>query len=187
MRGFLVGLVLGVLIVPLALYFYFSMGMAPTGTSAGPMPFERMLAGKALHARLEHEMPGNVPIPVDEANYLEGAKVYREDCAVCHGLPEGKLSHIADGMYPKPPQLFHGKGVTDDEAGETYWKVENGIRLTGMPGFKNTLSTTQMWQVSVLLANADKIPDPVKQALLPEPVAPPMQAPGSPVATPLKK
>jgi mono/diheme cytochrome c family protein len=69
-------------------------------------------------------------------------------------------------MFPKPPQLFQGKGVTDDEPGETYWKVDNGIRLTGMPSFANSLSPTEMWQVSLLLANADKLPDSAKQALV---------------------
>jgi hypothetical protein len=43
------------------------------------------------------------------------------------------LSFTSKGMYPQPPELFKGKGVTDDPAGETYWKVANGIRLTGMP------------------------------------------------------
>ncbi len=47
-------------------------------------------------------------------------------------------------------------GVTDDPPGETYWKVANGIRLTGMPSFKSVLTDTEMWQVSLLLANADK-------------------------------
>ncbi len=47
-------------------------------------------------------------------------------------------------------------GVSDDPPGETFWKVSNGIRLTGMPAFKNILSETQIWQVSLLLANADK-------------------------------
>jgi mono/diheme cytochrome c family protein len=37
--------------------------------------------------------------------------------------------------------------------------------MTGMPGFKGQLSDTQLWQVSQLLANADKIPDSVKTAL----------------------
>jgi mono/diheme cytochrome c family protein len=55
--------------------------------------------------------------------------------------------------------------VTDDEPGETYWKVANGIRLTGMPGFNQQLSTTEMWQVSLLLANADKLSEPVKTIL----------------------
>jgi hypothetical protein len=74
-------------------------------------------------------------------------------------------------MYPKPPQLFHGKGVTDDPAGESYWKVANGIRMTGMPGYRKTLSDTQMWQAAVVLANADKLP-PSVQALLSSPTVP---------------
>jgi hypothetical protein len=57
-------------------------------------------------------------------------------------------------------------GVTDDEPWETYWKVENGIRMTGMPGFKDQLNETQIWQVSLLVKNADKLPDSVKAALL---------------------
>jgi hypothetical protein len=69
--------------------------------------------------------------------------------------------------------------VTDDPAGETYWKVANGIRLTGMPEFKHSLNDTQMWQVSLLLANADKISDAVKDKLKPPPI------PGAPgVAVP---
>jgi mono/diheme cytochrome c family protein len=69
-------------------------------------------------------------------------------------------------MFPAPPHLFRGMGVTDDEPWETYWKVENGIRLTGMPGFKGRLSETQIWQVTVLVKNADKISDAAKAALL---------------------
>jgi mono/diheme cytochrome c family protein len=68
-------------------------------------------------------------------------------------------------MYPAPPELFHGVGVTDDDAWESYWKVENGIRLTGMPGFKGQLTETQIWQVSVLVKNADKISESVKKEL----------------------
>ena len=79
-------------------------------------------------------------------------------------------------MFPHPPHLFRGKGVTDDEPGETFWKVKNGIRLTGMPGFEKSLSETQIWQVSLLLANADKLPDSVKQSLATAPPTPAGQA-----------
>jgi mono/diheme cytochrome c family protein len=68
-------------------------------------------------------------------------------------------------MFPSPPELFHGTGVTDDDAWESYWKVENGIRLTGMPAFKGQLTEAQIWQVSVLVKNADKISAPVKKEL----------------------
>jgi thiosulfate dehydrogenase len=46
--------------------------------------------------------------------------------------------------------------VSDDAVGETYWKVKNGIRLTGMPSYDKALSETEMWQVSLLLSRADK-------------------------------
>ncbi|MFL6450992.1 MAG: c-type cytochrome [Bryobacteraceae bacterium] len=73
-------------------------------------------------------------------------------------------------MYPPPPELFKGHGVTDDPAGVTYWKVANGIRLTGMPAYTKALSDTEMWQVSLLLANADKLPAKVN-ATLQQPLA----------------
>jgi thiosulfate dehydrogenase len=84
---------------------------------------------------------------------------------VCHGLPAQKETLIATGMFPRPPKLMEGKGVTDDEPGESYWKVANGIRLTGMPGFRPALSDTQMWQVSLLAAHADKLPKSVQDTL----------------------
>ena len=162
MKKFLFGLVFGLIAVAVGAALYFGLGMAPVATSAPPMPFERLLAGMALHSRIAKEMPSQVPIPVDEANLTAGAKVYREQCAVCHGLSGRPETAIAKGMFPHPPQLFEGHGVTDDPAGETYWKAANGIRLTGMPGFKGSLSGTQLWQVSLLLANADKLPAGVK-------------------------
>jgi hypothetical protein len=45
--------------------------------------------------------------------------------------------------------------------------------MTGMPGFQKTLSTTQMWQVSLLVANADKLTQTVKDSLAAGPAAPP--------------
>ena len=130
-----------------------------------PLPFERKLAHGALKAHIEKQGPKESPVPANEANFLEGAEVYKTDCAVCHGLPGENKTAIADGMFPQPPQLFHGTGVTDDPVWETRWKVENGIRLTGMPGFRGRLTDKQLWQVSQLLANADKISPAVKAAL----------------------
>ena len=158
MKTLLLGLVLGVAAVFAGAYFYFSLGYAPVATSAPPMPFEKKMANMALHARIAKEAPGNEPVPADETNLTAGALLYREHCAVCHGSKGQAETAIAKGMFPKPPQLFEGHGVTDDPVGETYWKAKNGIRLTGMPGFGTSLSEQQLWQVSLLLAHADKLP-----------------------------
>lgn len=175
----IVGIIIGVLLCGAAAFAYFLSGSAPVAVADKTMPFEKFLANHALHARINKEMPKNVPVTTDENTYLAGAKIYVSDCAVCHGFPGREQGPIAKGMFPKPPHLFRGKGVTDDEPGETYWKVANGIRLTGMPAFKNSLSETEMWQVSVLLANANKISDAVKQEL-----TPPSTPPSTPVSGP---
>jgi thiosulfate dehydrogenase len=164
-KGLVLGILLGVLLVAGGVYYYFASGRAPVATAASPMPFEKKIAQIGLHAYLD-KLPHPEPqVPANETNLLTGAKVYKENCAACHGLPGEPKTAIAQGMYPAPPQLFHGAGVTDDDEWESYWKVENGIRMTGMPGFKGQLTETQIWQVSVLVKNANKISASVKSEL----------------------
>jgi thiosulfate dehydrogenase len=158
---FILGIIVGLLLVAAAGFVYFRFGFAPIATSAPPMPFEKTLAGWALDARIDREMPKAVPIAADSANLMAGARTYVENCSMCHGLPEKRTSVFHEAMFPRPPQLFHGTGVTDDPAGETYWKVTNGIRMTGMPSFDHILNEIQRWQVSLLLADAARLPGDV--------------------------
>ncbi len=164
-KGLIVGILVGVLLVLGAAYLYFATGQAPVAVTSPEMPFERTMARMALHAYLD-KLPHPAPqVPADEKNLLEGAKIYKEHCAVCHGVPGGTPTAIAEGLAPRPPQLFKGTGVTDDDEWESYWKVEGGIRMTGMPGFKGRLNETQIWQAAVLVKNADKISPAVKAEL----------------------
>ena len=178
MGKFLFGLIVGLIVIPASVYMYFSSGSAPVATSSTPMPFEKMLANMALHAHMHKEMPKSSPIPADEAAFVAGAQIYKDDCAVCHGVPGQAQTAIAQGMFPKPPTLMEGTGVTDDPPEESYWKVAGGIRMTGMPGFDKLLSSTQIWQVSLLIANADKLPQSAKNTLtsvgIPTPMSHPM-------------
>ena len=162
---FLVGLIIGMLVIPVGFYLYVRQGNAPVATAAAPFPFERKLAHMALEARIDKEAPKQAAVPADETNLMAGAQLYRENCSVCHAMTDGVQTPTAKGMFPKPPKLLTGTGVTDDPAGETYWKVANGIRLTGMPSYRQSLSEIQMWQVSQLLATADKLPADVKAYL----------------------
>jgi thiosulfate dehydrogenase len=162
---FLLGVVFGVLLVVVGVYCYFRFGYAPVATAAPPIPFEITLAHMALNARIDKEAPKSVPFQASESDLVNGAHLYRQHCAVCHGVMDQPATATANGMFPKPPQLLKGKGVTDDPAGETYWKIAHGIRLTGMPAYEKSLSTQEMWQISALLAGADKLPESVKTAL----------------------
>jgi mono/diheme cytochrome c family protein len=111
------------------------------------------------------------PFGISEDVFESGAHVYRQDCARCHGTPGHDASYGAQ-LHPAAPQLWkkhtHGDvvGVSDDAPGETYAKVANGIHQTPMPAFGHRLSERQMWEVSLLLKNADQpLPDPVQHIL----------------------
>lgn len=166
MKHFFAGVFSVIGIVIIGGFAWLFLGGMPMGTSGGPLPLEKALAGIALHAAIGSSASIRSPILPDEPNLLAGAGIYKKNCAVCHGGLEKPLSAIAKGLFPLPPQLLPPhKGVTDDEIGETFWKVKNGIRLTGMPGFEKSLSETEMWQVSEVLLNADKLPASVAAEL----------------------
>jgi thiosulfate dehydrogenase len=167
-KGIVIGFILAVAISVGCVFLYFSAGLAPVATADPPMPFEKKLANMALDAHIEKQHIPPSPVPADEINFLEGAGAYKQHCALCHGLPGQPPTDYVTTMFPKPPQLFRGKGVTDDPASETYWKAANGIRLSGMPSFKTKLTDTQLWQVSELLAHANEIPESVKRVLVPD-------------------
>lgn len=165
------GFVLGILTVVAAAAAYLRWGALPVATADKPFPMEQAIVKLPLGARIARESK-TAPFGTSEDVYEGGAKIYRTQCAACHGSPGHDVPY-AKYMYPRAPQLWrkHAKGsvvgVSDDEVGETYWKVANGIRLTGMPAYDHILTDTQMWQVSLLLKNADQqLPDPVVNILM---------------------
>lgn len=190
MKSFLLGLILGLIALPVVAFFYLHSGHPPVAVADPPFWLERDMVRIPLHARIHKEMPASAPIEPSDTNLEAGAHIYRQQCAACHGL-YGLPSSFAKNMYPHAPQLWAphhngAVGVSDDPVGETYWKINNGIRLTGMPAYSKVLNQTQIWQVTLLLAGADKpLPahalDLLKQPLDLDPVnLAPAQAPAGP-------
>jgi mono/diheme cytochrome c family protein len=161
-----VGFIVAIVALPLGAYVYVRAGGVPMATSAAPLPLEKTIASLALAASYGNAAQQKAPFQADEANLLAGARTYKERCAVCHGAPHAPPTAIAKGMFPPPPPLFE-QLVTGDPEGITFWKVSNGIRMTGMPAFQNTLSDTERWQVTMLVAHADRLPTRVLASLVP--------------------
>ena len=147
-------------------YLFVKAGWTSMETSARPLPLERTIARLALRASIGSARARKDPLPVTAENLLAGVRQYRDQCAGCHGLPGQPRPAFTKGMFPAPPQLFEKDGmVADDPEGVTYWKVTHGIRLSGMPGFAGTLSDVERWQITMLLAHADKLSPAVRAAL----------------------
>jgi thiosulfate dehydrogenase len=156
---FLLGVLVGLLILPAALSLYVATGHAPVATADPSMPMEAFFAKMGRKSRIRAEQPKRDLSTFSAADLEAGADIYQKNCAFCHGLPNQPKPNAAKGMFPRAPQLLDKDDmVTDDPVGESFWKAKNGIRLSGMPGFKDSLSETQIWQVSALLAKADQLP-----------------------------
>jgi mono/diheme cytochrome c family protein len=167
MAKLVAGFFLGVIVILAAEYLFLTQGGMPVATKDSPLLLESFLASRALHTAMAKEANRPAPLQPTEANLAAGVKVYRNQCEGCHGsLDQKQPGPFAKGMFPHPPLLMPPhKGVTDDPVGETYWKVKNGIRLSGMPAFETMLSEDELWQVSLLLQKANDLPEPVKAAL----------------------
>lgn len=164
---FLSGFLFAFLLLLVGGYLYLRFGHPPVAAADPAFPMEAQIVHIPLNARIDREL-ATPPFAVNEAALQTGALLYQKDCAFCHGSP-GQDSAFGKAMYPSAPGLWkkHGNstvvGVSDDPAGETFWKVKNGIRLTGMPAYQHILSETEMWDITLLLKNADQ---PLSPAVL---------------------
>jgi mono/diheme cytochrome c family protein len=184
MGRFLLGVIVCVILAPVAVLGWLWWGKVPVAVADPPFSQERRIVHIALDARIQRELVKTPPLQASEDNLTAGARIYSDKCAVCHGF-HGKPSSTGAHMYPDAPPLWEKHpngdvvGVSDDPPGETYWKVANGIRLTGMPAYKQVLNENEMWQVSLLLANADKPLPPAAVEILRGETPLPAQAPVS--------
>ena len=133
-------------------------GYTPVQADSQPPAIEKRLAMYALHRVVDREATqDDGPLPATDATLTAGAKLYAQNCAVCHGASDGLPTTIAAGLYQKPPQ-FAKHGVDDDPAGETYWKIVHGIRFTGMPAYAKTLNDQQAWEIALFLKHLPELP-----------------------------
>jgi mono/diheme cytochrome c family protein len=160
MRGFIAGIAATLVVGLIAVYILLRSGLIPANADAKPGGLELWVASTSLDATLRRDAPkGPNPVALTDANLSEGIKLYGQHCALCHGTAAGDAgaSAIAKGLYPSPPQVAT-EGVEDDPEGVSYWKIKHGIRLTGMPSWRSTLSDRQIWTIALFLKNMNKLP-----------------------------
>lgn len=166
MKNVLLGIVLTLALGAVFGLVLLRSGRVPANADAAPGKLETWAASTSLEATLAREAPTTPdPVPPTDDNLRAGIALFATNCAVCHGSSKGDdaASPIARGLYQKPPQ-FASEGVEDDPEGESFWKIQHGIRLTGMPSFRGTLSERQIWTIATFLKHMDKLPPAVQPA-----------------------
>ncbi len=166
MISFVAGFFAALAALGLGGYLFLLSGGVPLETHHPPFPGEEWVADKAMEVHLRGSDTVKPPIQQNDFHLTEGAKVYAQHCAVCHGGRSGGVPIFARGMFPPPPQLLkEGSWEVGYPPGSVYKLIHGGIRLTGMPAFGPSLSEIELWQVTLMLVNADQLPAGALEAL----------------------
>lgn len=74
------------------------------------------------------------PLPISAAVLAEGRAHWADHCASCHGNDGKGKTTIGQRLFPRAPDMTL-PATQDLSDGEIFATIENGIRLTGMPGW----------------------------------------------------
>lgn len=79
----------------------------------------------------------------------EGARIYAESCAHCHGAPGEEHEPWAGNMRPEPPELTDA--AVKWKTREVFWIVKNGIKMSGMPAFSPEHDDETLWAIAAFV------------------------------------
>lgn len=124
------------LVVALVMAIAVVASMLRRGFSAHDEPsrVEAVMARAMRHWAVPSDLRGmKNPVALTPAALADGRAHFADHCAGCHGN-DGKGGGMGRQMYPKAPDmtLTATQSLSD---GELFSIIENGVRLTGMPGF----------------------------------------------------
>jgi mono/diheme cytochrome c family protein len=156
--GAIISILVFVLVLLAAGYGTIASGVINPGADEPIPPIERWAAKTSLRAYLHNNVPKkNSPVPATDANIQEGAQLYLNHCASCHGYADANKSSTAAGLYKRPP-IFAKEDWSKDDDNLIYWFINHGVRLTGMPAYNKTLKEEEMWKIAMFIKHMKTLP-----------------------------
>lgn len=122
--------------------------------------FMTAVMSQSVRARAPQAAP---PDLASAAVIRKGARHYQENCVVCHGAPGKEMGDIGKGLTPRPPDL--AESAKNWTAGELYWIVKHGIRMTGMPAWGASHKDEDLWAIAAFLVRMPDVSASEYQAL----------------------
>jgi thiosulfate dehydrogenase len=160
MRNFWLGFVIAIVLVVLVGFLFIRTGAIDPRADIPVSSLEAKIAMPALDAAVDRRAPETKnPIQPTDDNLVAGMKIYQVNCASCHGDVHTPHGMFADALYPRAPQFVDD--APDMPENQNFYIIQHGVRLSGMPAWKQSLSEKEMWQVTAFLSHMDKLPPQV--------------------------
>jgi mono/diheme cytochrome c family protein len=147
-----------VIVLVLGAIAFVHLGIFDVAASTPDNGFVRAVLRRTQHYSVAKRARGITP-PAgldDPKRIAEGLEHYHEMCATCHGAPGVSVSEIGEGLNPEPPELASSDDATE-EAGEFFWIIKNGIKMTGMPSFGASHTDDEIWSIVAFLQRMPKL------------------------------
>ena len=126
------------------------LGVLLQGCAAGkgPSQEETGLANAAKDVTIPLEA-GKMKNPMPETNEVvsQGQELFLGSCAQCHGPNARGDTDIGRNMNP-PAMDLTSPHVQHWSDAELFWIIQNGVRLTGMPAWKSSISADDTWKLA---------------------------------------
>ncbi len=162
MRNFILGIIAAAVIAAAGGYLYLRMGFLVVTADSEPSAMEKSLANMTMDASMDRQAPHlQNPVPVTDANLIDGMKIYTMSCAQCHGELNRKPSEFGASFFPRAPQLV--LEPLDDPEWHTFYAVKHGVGRTGMPAWGKMMKDEDIWKVTSFLSRVNKLPPAVQE------------------------
>jgi mono/diheme cytochrome c family protein len=97
-----------------------------------------------------------LPKHVSTEQAIRGFCQYEEHCVACHGAPAVAREQWVNGLNPTPPYLLDAAQLWKPR--ELEWLVRNGIKMTAMPAWRESMSDAQITDVVAFVGAMPKMP-----------------------------
>jgi mono/diheme cytochrome c family protein len=87
------------------------------------------------------------PVPETDEVVSQGQEIFLGSCAQCHGADARGDTSVGRNMYP-PAMDLTSSHVQHWSDAELFWIIQNGVRLTGMPAWKSSISDDDTWKLA---------------------------------------
>jgi len=108
-----------------------------------------------IHSVRSHAKDIVAPASASAAQVHRGFCEYETHCVACHGASAVARERWVSGMEPAPPYLLDATHRFKPR--ELFWIAKNGIKMTGMPSWKNSMSDRQIWDLVAFLEAMPKM------------------------------
>jgi len=87
------------------------------------------------------------PLPASDEVVQQGEQIYMRACGICHAMDGHAGTDLGRAMYP-PAMDLTSPHVQHWADAELFWIIQNGVRMTGMPSWKSTISENDTWKLA---------------------------------------